>query len=52
VKEANLCAALIVKEEEHPVVEVPAEVQGLLSECQSILGELMPTTNERNSTQN
>jgi len=39
VKEANLCAASIIKGEEQPVVEIPAEIQGLLSEFQSILGE-------------
>jgi len=32
VKEANLCAALIIKGEEQPVVEIPMEIQGLLSE--------------------
>jgi len=31
VKEANLCAALIVKGEEQSIVEIPAEIQGLLS---------------------
>jgi len=31
VKEANLCAALIVKGEEQPIVEIPTEIQGLLS---------------------
>ena len=39
VKEANMCAALIVKGEEQPMVEIPAKVQGLLAEFQSILGE-------------
>jgi len=39
VKEANLCAALIIKGEEQSIVEIPAEIQGLLSEFQSILGE-------------
>ena len=39
LKEANMCATLIVKGEEQPMVEIPAKVQGLLAEFQSILGE-------------
>jgi len=39
LKEANMCAALIVKGEEQPMVEIPAKVQGLLAEFQSIFGE-------------
>ncbi|WVZ80346.1 hypothetical protein U9M48_027830 [Paspalum notatum var. saurae] len=42
LKEANVCAALIVKGEAQPVAEIteiPKEVHGLLSEFQSILGE-------------
>src|ERR1041385_843049 len=34
-----MCAALIVKGEEQPMVEIPAKVQGLLAEFQSILGD-------------
>ncbi|WVZ90253.1 hypothetical protein U9M48_036569 [Paspalum notatum var. saurae] len=42
LKEASVCAALIVKGEAQPVAEIteiPEEVHGLLSEFQSILGE-------------
>jgi hypothetical protein len=39
LKEADMCAALIVKGEEEPAVEIPAKVHGLLAEFQSILGE-------------
>ena len=39
LKEANMCAALIVKGEAQPAVEIPAKVHGLLAEFQSILGE-------------
>ena len=39
LKEADLCAALIVKGEEHPTVEIPAKVHGLLAEFHNILGE-------------
>jgi hypothetical protein len=39
LKEANLCAALIVKGEVQPEVEIPAKVHGLLAEFQDILGE-------------
>jgi hypothetical protein len=34
-----LCAALIIKGEEQPISEIPTEIQGLLSEFQSILRE-------------
>jgi hypothetical protein len=39
LKKADLCAALIIKGEEHPFAEIRAEIQGLLSQFQSILGE-------------
>ena len=39
LKEADFCAALIVKGEEQPAAEIPAKVHGLLAEFQSILGE-------------
>ena len=39
LKEVNMCAALIVKGEEQPPVEIPAKVHGLLAEFQSIPGE-------------
>ena len=39
LKEADLCAALVVKGEEHLTVEIPAKVRGLLAEFQNILGE-------------
>ena len=39
LKEANMCAALLVKGEEQPAVYIPAKVHGLLAEFQSILGE-------------
>jgi hypothetical protein len=39
LKKADLCAALIIKGEKQSIAEIPAEVQGLLSEFQSIPGE-------------
>ena len=39
LKGADLCAALVVKGEEHLTVEIPAKVRGLLAEFQNILGE-------------
>lgn len=39
LKEANFCAALIVKCKKHSTTEAPTEIQGLLSEFQGILGE-------------
>jgi hypothetical protein len=39
LKEANMCAALVVKGEVQPEVEIPAKVHDLLDEFQSILGE-------------
>ena len=39
LKEADLCAALVVKGEEHLTVEIPAKVRGLLAEFQNILVE-------------
>jgi len=40
MKESKMCAALIVKGDEQPTEEIPMEIQSLLSEYQSILGEL------------
>ena len=39
LKEANLCAALVVKGEERLTVQIPAKVHGLLAEFHNILGE-------------
>jgi hypothetical protein len=39
LKKADLCVALIIKGEEQSIAEIPAEIQGLPSEFQSILGE-------------
>ena len=39
LKELDLCAALVVKGEEHPTVEILAKVCGLLAEFHNILGE-------------
>lgn len=39
LKELDLCAALVVKGEEHPTVEIPAKVCGLSAEFHNILGE-------------
>ena len=39
LKESKLCTALVVKGEEQPIEEIPSEMQSILSEYQTILGE-------------
>jgi hypothetical protein len=39
LKKADLCVALIIKGEEQPIAKIPAEIQDLLSEFQSIFVE-------------